>query len=72
MKFGENPNKVRNIVDKQIKEFHQLYTKIMLEDEDIKLVVQPAGDNKWKVNIRFLYICQFYKWNTNAYNILKN
>jgi len=50
MKFGENPNKVKNIVDKQIKEFHQLYTKIMLEDEDIKLVVQPKGENKWKIN----------------------
>jgi len=50
MKFGENPNKVKNIVDKQIKEFHQLYTKIMLEDEDIKLVVQPINENKWKIN----------------------
>jgi len=51
MKFGENPNKVKNIVDKQLKEFHQLYTKIMLEDEDIKLVVQPASEHKWKVNL---------------------
>jgi len=50
MKFGENPNKVKNIVDKQIKEFHQLYTKIMLEDEDIKLVIQPLDNNKWKIN----------------------
>ncbi|ORX83678.1 mitochondrial matrix Mmp37 [Anaeromyces robustus] len=50
MKFGENPNKVKNIVDKQIKEFHQLYTKIMLEDEDLKLIVQPIGENKWKIN----------------------
>lgn len=50
MKFGENPNKVKNIVDKQLKEFHQLYTKIMLEDEDIKLVVQPASEHKWKIN----------------------
>jgi len=50
MKFGENPNKVKNIVDKQIKEFHHLYTKIMLEDEDIKLVIQPLNNNKWKIN----------------------
>jgi len=52
MKFGENPNKVKNIVDKQIKQFHQLYTKIMLEDEDIKSVIRPSGDNnnKWKIN----------------------
>lgn len=50
MKFGENPNKVQNIVSKQINEFHELYLDIMLEDPDMKIILQQIGPQQWKIN----------------------